>query len=140
MNCYRLAAHFASRSCDGLVKRFGLSSSCFSSSNLSRHPPLALLLFLHQRDADAASSRDVLFFHRTRARVSTPSRGGSKASHRGSRSLGISETKDESRGCVLARVTTGKWKRGGGRGESGSDGGSYKVLHERSVKHVRRKL
>lgn len=35
MNCYRLAAHFASRSCDGLVKRFGLSSFNLSPASSS---------------------------------------------------------------------------------------------------------
>lgn len=63
MNCYRLAAHFASRSCDGLVKRFGLSSF-----NLS--PATLLILFLlhqHQRNADAdlIPPGDVLFFFST---------------------------------------------------------------------------
>lgn len=90
MNRYRLAAHFASRSCDGLVKRFGLSSPTFPASsssyintNTSAPIPHSALLF---------------FFH------CTPPRGGSKANQRGSRSRGIFETKDESRGCMPVRV------------------------------------
>lgn len=104
MNYYRLAAHFASRSCDGLVKRFGLSSS---------NPfPTSLLFLLHQHDADTASyippCYSSFFFHCTLSRRPA---GGSKASQRGSRSPGIFETKDESRGCTLVRVSQGRRRR-----------------------------
>lgn len=107
MNYYRLAAHFASRSCDGLVKRFGLSipPTLF---------PASLLFLLHQHDADAASYIppcyfSFLFFFPLHA--ITPSRRGSKASQRGSRSPGIFETKDESRGCTVVGVSQGGRRR-----------------------------
>jgi len=100
MNRYRLAAHFASRSCDGLVKRFGLSSPTLPTSLF-----LLLLLLQHQYQHIVDTHtlfRVALFFS---LHAIALSRGGSKANQRGSRSLGIFETKDESRGCVFVRDT-----------------------------------
>lgn len=66
MNCYRLAAHFASRSCDGLVKRFGLSST--NPSRQPSPPPhfsSSCRTNINARNTDAASSRRAVpfFFH-----------------------------------------------------------------------------
>lgn len=71
MNCYRLAAHFASRSCDGLVKRFGLSSSnpFRHSPPPHPHPPLppppAAAPTPTRRRRFLIPSRCTFFFHRT---------------------------------------------------------------------------
>lgn len=115
MNRYRLAAHFASRSCNGLVKRFGLSSptlpasSSYINTNTSSAPiPHSALLF---------------FFY------CTPTRGGSKANQRGSRSRGIFETKDESRECVVVRAFHEMEK--GDKGGERSNGKFYRAFVRR---------
>ena len=101
MNRYRLAAHFASRSCDGFVKRFGLSSPTLLASLLV----LLLLFFLmHQYIDDIHTlSRIALFF----LHATVPSRGGSKANQRGSRSLGIFQNERRHEDACFIRVFHG---------------------------------
>lgn len=123
MNRYRLAAHFASRSCDGLVKRFGLSSPTLPASLLLLLLLLFLLLHQHQHQHIANTSLCIALFFSLHA-TTAPSRGGSKANQRGSRSLGIFETKDESRGCVHVGIFYGIVEGGEG-GESRSRMGDF---------------
>lgn len=109
MNRYRLAAHFASRSCDGLVKRFGLSSPTLPTSLL-----LLLLLLLHQHQHIAntrTSPRVALFFHCTPPRrlAGVVKRISGVVGH-----SGFSKRKTSHEECVLIRVFHGVEEGGGG--------------------------
>lgn len=67
------------------------------------------------------------FFFFILLHATAPSRGGSKANQRGSSSLGIFETKDESRGCVLVQIFH-RVEEGGEGGEGGESRSRMGVL------------
>jgi len=116
MNYYRLAAHFASRSCDRLVKRFGLSSNPFPASLLHQHDAASYI-------PPCYSSFFFFFFHCTPSRrpagvvkrvsgvVGHPGFSKRKTSHEDARAFEFHRVEGEDEG-----------------GESRSSGRFYKVL------------
>lgn len=124
MNRYRLAAHFASRSCDGLVKRFGLSSPTLPADLLFLH---LLLLYQHQHITNIRTAPRVTLFFSSHATALSRPAGVVKRINGVVGHSGFSKRKTSHEECVLARMFH-RVEEGGEGSESRSDGRFYRVL------------